>query len=933
MNIPNVLLNFFVFTIPIVSAIYIITGIILFKQKAEEKVNYFSFLMFASATYSFGYFLELNCAVLHTFLIVRDFEFLGSAFIPTFGTLFILELTKCKVRKKVTGILFAVSTILWTLFITNPFHHLIYKSINLRVISGFAIVDAVRGPAFYLMMAYYTLFLILSTILLSKAYRKSNKRNYKNGLRFLLVSLEIPWLTILFILLGLDKYIDVVPPTIMIVCVLFGINETGNDIFELQINRWNSTFSNFGEPAFLVDHAGEIVCSNKNANSFLSELKRSIKDLIKTMDDGELNKKPVSFTINNEIRWAEVKKNWFDTKNRFTNYLLIDVTERKQAEEALRKSEEEHRLLIAQMQQGLAVFEVKPDQNGKPVDYRFLDANESYELLTGLKSGNIIGKSVLEILPWSESRRIEKYDHVAMTGETYKYESYSKELCKYFEEVVYSPQHNQLAIIISDITERKRLETALYNEKNLLETTLISVGDGVISTDNNGNIVFLNRAAEFLVGWTQEEARGKSIEEVFYIINEFTREKCENVVNKVLGSGKIQDFASHTLLISKDGLERPVEDSAAPIVQENGEIIGVVLVFRDFSEEKAKREEILYLSYHDQLTGLYNRRYYEEELKRLDTKGNLPVTIVMGDLNGLKIINDSFGHVMGDKLLKRAAALIMKGCRVHDIIARVGGDEFVILLPKTDISEAEQIIEQIKEISSSEKVSGIDISISFGCGTKKYEEEDIQEIFKNAEDRMYRNKLYESLSMKNKILDLIMNTLYEKNSREMLHSKRVSEICEAIAIHMDFDKDAINQIKTAGLVHDIGKVGIDDKILDKPYDLSMDEMNEIKRHPEIGYRILSSINEFSEMADFVLKHHERLDGKGYPQGLKGEEISLQARIIAVADSYDAMTCDRPYRKGLSDEDAIAEIKKCAATQFDPNIARVFIEKVLGKEWK
>ena len=235
-----------------------------------------------------------------------------------------------------------------------------------------------------------------------------------------------------------------------------------------------------------------------------------------------------------------------------------------------------------------------------------------------------------------------------------------------------------------DITDHKRLETALEKEKNLLETTLISVGDGVISTDNKGNIVFLNRVAEFLTGWTQEAARGKSIEEVFNIVNEFTREKSENIVKKALESGKMIELANHTILISKDGIERPIEDSAAPIVQENGEIVGVVLVFRDFSEKKQKLKEIEFLSYHDQLTGLYNRRFYEEELKRLDTERNLPMTIVMGDVNGLKLINDSFGHVMGDELLKKVAEVIKKGCRTDDIIARLGGDEFVILLPKTD---------------------------------------------------------------------------------------------------------------------------------------------------------------------------------------------------------------------------------------------------------
>jgi HD-GYP domain-containing protein (c-di-GMP phosphodiesterase class II) len=142
---------------------------------------------------------------------------------------------------------------------------------------------------------------------------------------------------------------------------------------------------------------------------------------------------------------------------------------------------------------------------------------------------------------------------------------------------------------------------------------------------------------------------------------------------------------------------------------------------------------------------------------------------------------------------------------------------------------------------------------------------------------------------------------------------------------MDFDKEDINQIRIAGLMHDIGKIGIEEKILNKPNKLNQEERYELIRHVEIGYRILSSVNEFSEIANHVLEHHERWDGSGYPKGLKGEEISLQARIIAIADSFDAMTTDRPYRGALNEQEAIKELKRCSGTQFDPEIVKIFIE--------
>ena len=483
-----------------------------------------------------------------------------------------------------------------------------------------------------------------------------------------------------------------------------------------------------------------------------------------------------------------------------------------------------------------------------------------------------------------------------------------------------------------DITDRKRLETALEKEKNLLETTLISVGDGVISTDNKGNIVFLNRVAEFLTGWTQEEAREKPIQEVFNIVNEFTREKIKDLVKQVMGSGKILEIANHTILISKDGMERHIEHSVAPIVQENGKIIGVVLVFRDFTEKKQKQEEILYLSYHDKLTGLYNRRFYEEEIKRLDTERNLPISIIMGDVNGLKLINDAFGHDKGDELLQKAAASIQSACRTDDIVARWGGDEFVILLPKTKPAEVKNIINRIKEVYSNQQVNALKVSISLGWETKRSTDEDILKVLKSAEDYMYKHKILENEDMRGNTIGTIINTLHEKNPREEQHSKRVSEICQNIGIAIGYSEIKISKLKVVGLLHDIGKIAIEEGILNKPGKLEEQELYEIKRHPDIGYRILSSSLEMQELAEGILAHHEKWDGTGYPKGLKGEAIPTVARIIALADSYDAMTSERTYRKALSEEVVLAEIRNNAGTQFDPEIARIFIEKVLNKRW-
>ena len=321
------------------------------------------------------------------------------------------------------------------------------------------------------------------------------------------------------------------------------------------------------------------------------------------------------------------------------------------------------------------------------------------------------------------------------------------------------------------------------------------------------------------------------------------------------------------------------------------------------------------------------------EIKRLDTERNLPISIIIGDVNGLKLVNDAFGHDKGDELLQKAAAAIESACRTDDIVARWGGDEFVILLPKTKTEEVEEIINRIKVLYSKERINSLSVSISFGWDTKRKPDEDILKVLKSAEDYMYKHKIIENETMRGNTINTIINTLHEKNPREEQHSKRVSEICQKIGRALGFSEIEISKLKVVGLLHDIGKIAIEEGILNKPGKLTEQERDEIKRHPDIGYRILSSSYDMLELADCILAHHERWDGAGYPKGLKGEAIPMVARIIALADSYDAMISERSYRKVLSEEEVLAEIRKNAGTQFDPEIARIFIEKVLNKPWR
>ncbi|MEW6064291.1 MAG: HD domain-containing phosphohydrolase [Bacillota bacterium] len=348
-------------------------------------------------------------------------------------------------------------------------------------------------------------------------------------------------------------------------------------------------------------------------------------------------------------------------------------------------------------------------------------------------------------------------------------------------------------------------------------------------------------------------------------------------------------------------------------------------IISEYILRKKFEEKILFLCYHDQLTGLYNRRFMEEEIRRLDTPRQLPVSVIMGDVNGLKLTNDVFGHRAADLLLKKAAEIIKESCRREDIIARWGGDEFVVLLPRTDMKAAEEIVRRSKNKCALDSEGPVQVSIALGYATKNKAEENIWQVLKEAEEWMYRNKLLQSKSYRNAVISSLKATLFEKSMETEEHAERLKEMSLKIAKGLGLSAKQMDELELLAVLHDIGKVAIKESILLKPGPLTEKEWEEMKKHPEIGCRIAQNTPELAFIAEYILCHHERWDGRGYPSGLKGEEIPLLSRILAVADAFDAMTNDRPYRKAMSREEALAELERNAGTQFDPEVVSAFIE--------
>ena len=338
-----------------------------------------------------------------------------------------------------------------------------------------------------------------------------------------------------------------------------------------------------------------------------------------------------------------------------------------------------------------------------------------------------------------------------------------------------------------------------------------------------------------------------------------------------------------------------------------------------------------YLRYYDNLTGIYNRLYFHNKLQSLDSKERLPLSIIVGDINGLKLINERFGYQMGDQFLQNISGLLQEVCHKDSILARIGGDEFAFLLPKVDTNGANKFQEEIKIKLAQYEFASITPSIALGAATKSKVAENINQKLSLAEERMYKHKLIESNSFRNCIISPLEKSLLEKSNETEKHNSRLKELVLQIGKELNLTNAQLDELEILARLHDIGKIAIPDSILKKPGSLTEEEWAKMKEHPEIGYRIAAASKELSAIADKILAHHERWDGDGYPNGLEKEEIPLLSRIASVVDAYDAMTNDRVYRAALTPQEAKEELISCAGTQFDPRIVDVFTKYILTEE--
>lgn len=655
--------------------------------------------------------------------------------------------------------------------------------------------------------------------------------------------------------------------------------------------------------------------------------------------------------------------------------------------------EEERRLteqtLRATQRQQEAILNNIPDIAWlKDKESRFIAVNEPFGRACGIKPKDLIGKNDLDIWPkqLAESYRADDAE-VMRTGKRKIIEEPidDKENKILWLETVKTPVFNERGEVIGttgiarDITQRKKLEFQLKESEGKFRRMFEDANDAIFISDiKTSQILDVNKQAERLMGLAREKLIGMNQiklhppEEA-----ENYREMFKNTAKAALGSKDSRLISVEAEVVNSKGDRIPVSISAS-IFEISGKVV-VQGIFRDISELKRierEKKEAEALALIDPLTQLYNYRYLQRRIHsefELAKRRGAPLSVLILDIDYFKSVNDTFGHEYGDVVLQEFAILLQHTCRGIDVVTRFEGEGFFIILPDTEGKGALAFAERIQRIVKKHRFGANGVKLRISIGICSYPEDGVatvDNLLTNAEksvrfakeqggdsisvvsqlrkrkpaaaidkDSKKRvdtlTKRFSELIHRNKqntieAVYALAHTVGAKNAYTEEHSEDMVKYSTAIGRKLKLTDQALEDIKHGAMLHDIGKLGISEKILLKRGKLTKKEFEIIKKHPQIGADIIRPVHFLKDVVPIILHHHERFDGYGYGSKLKGEEIPLGARIVAIVDVYQALVSNRPYRKAYSQREALKIIKEESGTHFDPKIVKAFLE-ILSKE--
>ncbi|HWR42397.1 HD domain-containing phosphohydrolase [Sporomusa sp.] len=661
-----------------------------------------------------------------------------------------------------------------------------------------------------------------------------------------------------------------------------------------------------------------------------------------------------------------------------TGYMLCsrDVTDRKKAEEASRLSQQKLDTAFRHTADMIGITRLS--------DGTFLDVNDAFTKFTGYTREEAIGKSVKDLQLWVNPAERNEFIKILTTDRViYCYEALARmksgelRIESLSAEVICIDGEECIVTIWRDITEQKKTEEKLRLQNAYLqllhETTLalihrLNINELLetivqkacsLSKTANAYISLLNPVTGFpeitigcgiyekQVGRTFRPNEGISgtvwhtghpvlvtnYQEWPNRSNSFAADRIKSALGiPLLSAAGVIGVIGLTTMDTEPSLSHHEKELLSRFAELASIALDNARLYTASQKELVRRmrieNELRYISTHDYITGLYNRAKFEEELTAWDTAG-LTYCLLACDVDGLKLINDSMGHAAGDAVLVAAAQALKAVSPAGSLVARVGGDEFAIAAQCTDKNCPETICLRLKAAVATYNQGNPQhpLSISTGYAIRQSPTDTIASLLKRADDSMYREKLHRGYSVRSSIVQGLLKALEARDYITEGHADRMQDIASELGFALGMTDRELAQLRLIAHFHDIGKVGIPDSILFKQGPLTPQEFTDMKRHCEIGHRIALSVPELSHIALYILAHHEWWDGNGYPQGLQGEEIPLECRIIAIADAYDAMTNNRPYRKALTHEQAITEIIKYSGRQFDPRLVDVFLTSI------
>jgi diguanylate cyclase (GGDEF)-like protein/PAS domain S-box-containing protein len=599
-------------------------------------------------------------------------------------------------------------------------------------------------------------------------------------------------------------------------------------------------------------------------------------------------------------------------------FVSRDINARKLSEESLRAREEE----LLQLKDNMLDMVIKTDDRGY-IQYSSISWSPSLKFTLGYEPEHLTGKSLFDLIHQEDrAESLAAFQSGLRTGAS-RMEFRIRHADGHYlwiesvGKALLDDQGKAIGVFLGnrDITERKQVEEKLRRTASELQTVFHALPDLYFRLSADGAFLDAQAGQACDLYIPKEALLGKRIQDASFKYDQLFQQAIDQVL-------KTRSLIIIEYTITIDGDKKFFEGRFLPLLEDQ-----VVVVVRNITERKQTEQRLKYLSFHDVLTGIYNRSYFEEELNRLNTKRQVPLSIIMGDVNGLKIVNDTFGHQEGDRLLIDAAMILKKICRKEDIVCRFGGDEFAILLPKTKKETAMRICNRLRKACEKTNRELAPISFALGVATREDGDQGFEVVLREAEHMMYQDKPLDSRSARSSMIVFFQKVLDEKSAETMEHGRRMQDLVKEIGNRLGLSAIEQREMNLLAALHDIGKIAIPTDILMKPCDLTENEWEMMKRHPEIGERIARSVPDLVSIAEAILAHHEHWDGTGYPRGLKGKQIPLLSRILAIADAYDVMINGRDYKKAINHSEAVEEIKNCAGTQFDPELVKPFVEAV------